>query len=157
MQNPSELVALTRDIIAAIRQFEGLLHEEASALELAGKEGLVEIAERKSRYADHLDQLVKRRGRLLETLGVQNGTETELVKVLHSGDQARQVTRDWNEAVRRLHQCKYLNDIAGATIQAQTRYFRRGLEILGGAASASSYGPAGDFVGESFAKELGTA
>lgn len=157
MPETSDIVGLTRDIIAAVRQFEGLLHEEAGLLEQSGKDGLIEIAERKTRYADHLDQLVRRRAKLLASLGVQNGSETELLQVLRSGDQARQVTRDWNEAVRRLHQCKQLNDIAGATIQAQTRYLRRGLEIIGGSTSASSYGPGGDFIGESFAKELGTA
>lgn len=157
MPETPEIVGLTRDIIAAVRQFEGLLHEEASLLEQSSKDGLLEIAERKTRYADHLDQLVRRRARLLESLGVQEGSETELVKALRSGEQARQVTRDWNEAMQRLHQCKKLNDVAGATIQAQTSYLRRGLEIISGKSGASSYGPAGDFIGESFAKELGTA
>ena len=157
MEESSEIVSLTRDIIAAVRQFEGLLREEASVLEQSTQDGLIEIAERKTRYADHLDLLVKRRAKLLTALGVIEGNEAELVTVLHSNDQARQVTRDWNEAVARLHQCKHLNEVAGATIQAQTRYLRRGLEILSGSVGVNSYGPAGDFIGESFAKELGTA
>ncbi len=157
MQKSSEIVGLTRDIIAAIRQFEGLLQEEASALEHPGKEGLLEIAERKIRYADHLDQLVKHRGRALNKLGVQDGNNGELLKILNSSDQSQQIARDWNDAVRRLRECKFLNDIAGATIQAQTRYVKRGLEIINGSSAINSYGPAGDFVCEDFAKELGTA
>ncbi|MFT5575373.1 MAG: flagellar biosynthesis/type III secretory pathway chaperone [Bermanella sp.] len=158
MQETSEIVDLTRDIITAIRQFESLLHEEASALELITRDGLIEIAERKTRYADHLDNLVKRRAKLLHALGVQDGNERDLVNVLNNGDQGRQITRDWTEAVRRLRECKLLNDIAGATIQAQTRYMRRGLEIINGSPAKNSYGPAGDFVGEqAYAKELGTA
>ena len=105
MEESSEIVSLTRDIIAAVRQFEGLLREEASVLEQSTQDGLIEIAERKTRYADHLDLLVKRRAKLLTALGVIEGNEAELVTVLHSNDQARQVTRDWNEAVARLHQC----------------------------------------------------
>ncbi len=157
MQVPNEFLALTRDIIAAIRQFEGLLCEEADALEDPARGGLLELAERKTRYADHLDALVRRRARLLANLGVVEGNESQLEEVFAGSHQARQLTQDWKAAIASLQQCKHMNDIAGATISAQTRYFARGLDIIHGTGTASSYGPAGNFDPEPAVKQIGTA
>lgn len=157
MNKSQELVALTRDIIAAIRQFEGLLHEEADVLASAEKDGLMEIADRKTRYADHLDQLVKRRARAMEGLGLQEGDPRQLLQLLESHDQVRVMTRDWDNALLTLKHCKQLNEIAGASIRSLTLYTRRGLEIITGAEHHPTYGPQGHFVDEAPGKERGTA
>lgn len=152
----SELVNITRDIIAAIHQFEGLLKEESEALEKADNSSLVEIAERKNRYADHLDQLVRTRARTLANLGIEEGRHDKLADTVHDNNQLRVVTRDWDEALHTLKNCQRLNEQAGALIQAQSQRARRGLEILTGA-SASTYGPEGKHVEATLAHKLGTA
>ena len=157
MNKSQELVALTRDIIAAIRQFEGLLHEEADILASVEKDGLMEIADRKTRYADHLDQLVKRRARVMEGLGLQEGDPRQLLHLLESHDQVRLMTRDWDNALQTLKQCKQLNEVAGASIQSLARYTRRGLEILTGSEPHPTYGRQGQFVADTLGQERGTA
>ena len=157
MTRKIDIVGITRDIIAAIQQFKGILHEEASALARTDKTALLEIADRKIRYADHLDRLVKARGRMFATLGVDESDASAVKSLFHDCGQQHVFERDWRSAMETLKECEALNARAGIDIQVQSSYVRRGLELLGGKPLHHSYGANGYYVDEGLATNLGTA
>lgn len=153
----TDLIAITRDIIAAIHQFKGVLAEESEALAQTDKTALLEIAARKIRYADHLDALVKSRSRMFRMLGVNETDRKAISDMFATLGQNRLFQQDWGQAMETLRECQELNQRANASIQLQSSYVRRGLEVLNGKPLHHSYSANGHFIDDATAKELGTA
>ena len=157
MTRTTDLISITRDVIAAIHQFKGVLAEESDALAQSDKTVLMEIAERKIRYADHLDQLVRLRSRMFTQIGVNEADKTAVKALFNDYGQRNLVDNDWQSAMKLLAECQVMNQQAGASIQAQMQFVNRGLEILHGKPRHATYGEQGRVVNEGYAKELGTA
>lgn len=157
MTRTTDLISITRDVIAAIHQFKGVLAEETDALAQSDKTLLLEIAERKIRYADHLDHLVRNRSRMFNQIGVNERDQKAVEQLFQDYGQRRLVDEDWRSAMNLLAECHAMNQQAGANIQAQVQFVNRGLEILHGKPQNATYGERGTVVNEGYAKELGTA
>ncbi len=157
MSRKIDIIGITRDIIAAIHQFKGVLAEEIDALSQTDKTALLEIAERKIRYADHLDQLVRTRSRMFESIGLDESDPQAVKSLFNDYGQEHILDRDWGGAMETLRECEQMNARVGIDIQVQSLYVRRGLEILGGKSLHHSYGSNGYYVNEGLATELGTA
>ncbi|WP_372765131.1 flagella synthesis protein FlgN [Litorivivens sp.] len=157
MTRKIDIISITRDIIAAIHQFKGVLIEEANALVQTDKTALLEIAERKIRYADHLDQLVKTRAKMFSSLGIDESDDDAVKSLFNDCGQVHLIDRDWHSAMTTLQECETMNSRAGVDIQVQSHYVRRGLEVLGGKPLHRSYGANGYYEDEGLATNLGTA
>ncbi|MBB3046389.1 flagellar biosynthesis/type III secretory pathway chaperone [Litorivivens lipolytica] len=157
MTRTTDLISITRDVIAAIHQFKGVLAEETEALAQRDRTLLLEIAERKIRYADYLDQLVRSRSRMFTQVGVNERDQKAVEDLFQNYGQRRLVDEDWRNAMTLLAECHAMNQQAGANIQAQVQFVNRGLEILHGKPQHATYGEHGTVVNEGYAKEIGTA
>lgn len=157
MTRKTDIISITRDIIAAIHQFKGVLDEEADALMQTDKTSLLEIAERKIRYADHLDQLVRNRAKMFASLGIDESDSAAVKSLFNDYGQTHVIDREWCAAMATLQECEVQNVRAGMDIQVQSQYVRRGLEILGGKPLHLSYGANGYYIDEGLATNLGTA
>ncbi len=157
MTRTTDLISITRDVIAAIHQFKGVLAEESDALAQSDKTALLEIADRKIRYADHLDQLVRVRSRMFADIGVNERDKNAVEALFNDHGQGNLADSDWNSAMQLLAECHAMNQQAGASIQAQAQFVNRGLEILHGKPRHATYGEHGMVVNDGCIKELGTA
>ena len=112
MTRTTDLISITRDVIAAIHQFKGVLAEESDALEQTDKTVLLEIAERKIRYADHLDNLVRQRSRMFTQIGVNERDQPAVQALFHDYGQRSLADEDWQSAMQLLAECQALNQQA---------------------------------------------
>lgn len=133
----SRLSELTAEAIETIRVFHATLHREVAVLEAGALEELPAITSEKMQLARQLERVdLERRHELLERGFGGVGLDAMLDALF--ADNHEPLARQWREATETLQECLELNARSGATIQAQTRYTQRALEILAGDLSLSA-------------------
>lgn len=144
---PSNGVIQLRQVIAeetrAIQQFVDLLLVEQKALSSGDTDELPILAEKKTRLADHLNQLAEQRKTALSALGF-SGSRDDIAAWCAQNPTEHEVANTWTSVLTLAREARELNRLNGELIKLRMNSTAAALEALRASKSSLDlYGPDG--------------
>lgn len=146
-----DVTPLLNEERSELRSFVDLLESEQHILTSENTDSLLEIAEKKSKFAHRLTGIISTRRKVLDNSGFSDMTTW----LSHQAPQSLPV---WHEIRELAERAQHLNNINGELIQVRMRHNLQALGVLNSAASNSAglYGRDGQPNIASLRRTLGT-